>query len=430
MRVKVKVCTLGVSLVLASIAVQADSTIKVNFPERPVAPRAEEECRSFESRVQTTTNELYAARQRIDDERAREALANNTVEDARNAENPGYHPAPHCDGGRTYNFRADAAYDDAICYANSLMNNGFSECMKEVSRSQEQTSASGDGSLYQTAVLAYSQESAKASIDVVDKAPKVYRGDGLISHWVAQASATKDYLDLAKDLRTVFDGNVPAKERLSAQNDLGLSLAQAMTENPLSQIFMASSVELIEDHYFKSMALLEAQMAAFDRTGKGAVLQPLDIRTLYDDEKLALIEKTVSTLDRLADLENSSANTYIGSEISYSARSSPTSNVNSSYVAAESNESVQPSGSALGAALAGATQGYLQMEQLKQQSRGTSSGRGGYSDLATSTCPAGYVVDWLQNPLSCPRGTEKMYLNSGSSCARCMSYASRPGSSK
>jgi hypothetical protein len=390
MRVKVKVCTLGASLVFGSMAVHADSTIKVNFPNRPIAPHSTQECQAFESRVQSTINELYAARQRISDEHTRRVLADpsdRTFEWAR------YYPAPNCDGGRTYNVRDQAAYDDAICYANTLMNDGFSECMKEVSRSQEQTSASGDGSLYQTAVLAYSQESAKASIDVVDKAPKVYRGDGLISHWVAQASATKDYLDLAKDLRTLFDGNAPAKERLSAQNDLGLSLAQAMTENPLSQIFMASSVALIEDHYFKSMALLEAQIAAFDRTGKGAVLQPLDIRTLYDDEKLALIERTISTLDRLADLENSSANTYIGSEISYSARSNPTSNINSSYVGSEPNEPVQPSGSALGAALMGATQTYIQMQQLKQQGRGNTSTAAGRPPATSSCTPVFLYTD-------------------------------------
>lgn len=376
MRASVKAIAwiLGTNMVLAGTAVHADSKIKVNFPGRPIAPHSTQQCQTFESRVQATLKELYGARQRISDERARRALADSAIDP--NFEGPGYHPAPNCDGGRTYNFRDEAAYDDAICYANTLMNDGFRECMREVSRTQTRTQDQVEGSLYQTAVLAYAQESVKTSIDVADKGPKVYRGDGTIAHWVAQASATKDYLDLAKDLRTLFDSNTPAQERLSAQSDLGLSVAQSMTENPLSQIFMATSLELIEAHYFKSMALLEAQMAAFDRVGKSAVVQPLDVRTLYDDEQLALIERTISALDRFADLGNNASNTYFGDEISYSARSSPTSNDNSSYVAEESSRSVQSAGSALGAAITGAAQAYIDaqamrrtQEQVKDQQR-------------------------------------------------------------
>ncbi len=227
-------------------------------------------------------------------------------------------------------------------------------------------------------------------IDVADnRNPNVFRGGGAITHWVAEASSVKDFYDLAQDLRTLFDGNAAPHERLSAQNDLGLSLAQKVTENPLSQVIMATGVKLIEEHYFKSMSLLEAQMTAFDRASPGASIQPLDIRALYDDESLALIERTISTLDRFAALSKDASNTYIGNEISYSARSTPASNSNSSYVAPEVSGSAQSSGSALGAAFAGAAQGYIDAQRLRQQAQGN----GGRSQVPNSCHPVYLFTD-------------------------------------
>ncbi len=93
--------------------------------------------------------------------RARALYASTVIDNK--SENPGYHQAPHCDGGRTYNFRYESVYDDAICYANTLMNDGFSTCMREVSKAEGPVATQSGIGLYQTALLTHAQESAKSS---------------------------------------------------------------------------------------------------------------------------------------------------------------------------------------------------------------------------------------------------------------------------
>lgn len=417
-----RLALIALTFLVPSTSVIASGQLSASVPRPPLAPTRMSECETYSKQMQAVTRQIDNTITEIVDK-----VANRCQNATENYYNQ------YCVSVRIYcaadndpNFiayyRQSAPYESEECQVEAEEQTNEDACIRQVNAWQLQRSQQANQGIFAVSTVSYAQNSAQALPDLLTHSSSpVISG---IASWGAAALKQKEYLDTAISLLKLSNPSTSSEDRVSIMQSLGLQGAQLMPGvNPISAILMSVATDVIKSTYLKNMATLQWELAAFD-SGAPPAVDPneLSMQRLYAEATPPGSEDVASALKQLQAMFSPDANTYVGSEVSWSARTQQSAPTPSFGYAAPPPRSPSPASpppppppaSSWLPILQGVAQGYI---NARQQAALQPSNGPCFDDRTGKTLPSYECSrERAQEAQRCPRGLCPIWNAGGMKC--------------